>query len=669
MICQRNTMTSPRKRLATTKLRPFMGVDGEGCGVNRHGQQHYKLLCASRPGDLPYELFTGKRLTTRDCLNWICNLPPEPLLVGFGFGYDATQILRDLPSERLDRLFADKEAGPGQSRYTYFGDYAVEYLPKNYLRVCRTERGRITITDDLGNRHTHNTTKRVEGTTRTIYETFGFFQMSFLKALHSFDVGREHLALIERNKANRSEFVRITREIRRYCQLECELLAELMERFRAVCHANDLRPRTWNGAGKLAAAEHDRHGTITAAQIAGWIPPGVLQMAADAYYGGRFEVTRIGEIAGPIYEYDIGSAYPSAMRSLPCLLHGTWEPFNGSPPAKCIHVAYVAFSHPKDAPLCSLPIRKKDGRLFWPREGQGIYWSQELASARRMGARLRYTAGWRYVANCQCHSFDWIEARFAQRRALGDLQGYPVKLALNSLYGKLAQRIGSPRWGNLIWAGMITAITRAQLNDAARGAPDDVLMFATDGVFSRSPLPLPLGNGLGQWKLEGPHKRLFIVQPGIYWGARRPKTRGVPVSVLTEHTKTFEQRWRVWCGTMRGTAPPIVGIPVPLFTGLRLSHARGTAETTAAVWTKGCKDRCEKRPDCQVCREFSFDWSRKRATAPAWEGAYCVRTMPSPGAPDLVSVPHSANAAASYLIDSERALFDEQPDHVDLSPP
>ena len=654
--------------MSTRKLRPFLGVDGEGGGRNRHGQQHYLLLGAGQ-GIAP--LYTGKHLTTIECLEWICDLPPEPLLVGFSFGYDASQILRDLDPARIARLFADKPMGEGKSRYTYWGDYGIEYLPKNYLRVCRL-RTRLLPTGPNSKLVEHTT--REPNSARTIYETFGFFQSSFLKALQLFNIGAEHWQRIEKNKAERAGFTVITDEIAEYNRLECELLAELMESFRATCHAADIRPKTWNGAGKIASAEHAAHGTITAEAIAGLIPDGVLQMAADAYYGGRFEVTHVGEVAGPIYEYDIGSAYPAAMRRLPCLLHGTWQPFTGKPPPRSIHVAYVAFDHPADAPLCSLPIRKKDGRLFWPRKGQGIYWSYELHSARRLGARLTYTAGWAYVRNCQCRPFAWIKQRYKQRLALGkDARGYPLKLGLASLYGKLAQRIGAPRWGNLIWAGQITAITRAWLNDAARAAPADVLMFATDAVFSRAPLPLRLGSGLGQWEASE-HARLFIVQPGIYWGAKRPKTRGIPVSLFADHTKDFEQAWRLWCSTVGrvGAGPPQCGFAVPLFTGLRLAHARGKPETVGKWLTvpDACQQACQRRHGwhCQACRQWSFDWSRKRAPEPHWIAPNCVRTDPASGAADLVSVPHRANTA-SYLLDLERLQFDEQQEPVDLSPP
>lgn len=667
-------------------VRPFLGIDGEGCGRNRHGQQHYRLLTAAND-TFTATLFTGKPLSTVQCLDWICALPPGPILVGFAFGYDASQILRDLPPERLSNashrgIFDDKQWQRDQPRsshqvnvrYTWFGDFGIEYVPRNYLRVCRARRVRRADGS--------TTTASVEGSARTIYDTFGFFQMAFLKALQAYDIGADHWAMIERNKDLRASFTRITREIRHYNTLECQLLAELMTKFRTTCHDAELRPKTWNGAGKLAAAEHDKHATINRLEVRKRVPDGCLGMAADAYYGGRFETTRVGLINRRVWEYDINSAYPAAMRSLPCLLHGTWEMFTGAPPPNSLHVAYVRFDHPEGIALCALPVRHRQGHLLWPRQGQGVYWSCELNAARRLGATIEYTAGWRYVRHCQCQPFDWIDHRYRQRIALGkDARGYPIKLALNSLYGKLAQRIGNPRWHNLLWAGLITAQTRAMLIDAARQAPDAIVMLATDALFSIKPLQLTLGDGLGEWQ-EAKHKQLFICQPGVYWGAKRPKTRGVPVSELTKHTAKFERTWQRWCEgqkmldrVMGATwaeramldigqrdklaKPPSVRIPIPSFIGLRLAHARGKPET-ACRWIEG-ED---------AMREFSFSWLLKRG-AIRWDrhrGSCAGITAPHDGSPDLISVPHASSLAWSALNEA-RMTWEDQPEPVDFSPP
>lgn len=688
--------------------RPFCGVDGEGAGQDRLKRQLYLCL---RAGER--ELYTGQHLGTVACLDFLLGCDPNVILVGFSFGYDTTMILRDLPGERpddydpkkphekasrRDKLFLDKTAGSGHSRYTYWGDYGIEYLPRNYLRVCRTVP--VIRTKPDGTRTRGRAV--VKGSTRTVWDVFAFFQCKFTAALTDWDVGtlaqREWIAA---NKERRDTFETISQVERDYCALECELLADMMERFRVVCTEAEIMPRTWSGAGKLSEALHKMHGTITAAGVAEALKdvPDVLLAASQAYYGGRFEITRTGEIAGDsvsggnagVHEYDLKSAYPAMMQRLPCLIHGEWERVlwpdrmdrllvdivTGDEPDD-IFVAHTAFSHHSPTNLCGLPIRKKDGRLFWPMRGQGVYWSPEIVAALELGCRPNFpNGGWRYRKRCDCHPFDWVEALFQVRMSIGGGRGIVIKLGINGLYGKLAQRIGNPRYANLIWAGLITAMTRAALMTAAAESPDSIVMLATDALYSVVPLagvaiaPDMLG-GWAHKKLD----RMFVVQPGLYWGPEKPKTRGVNPSFFKGKTGEigtgpvlrppfgFEGQWAAWCEDARAAVPspaslipPVHELPLRLFTGLRLAQSRGKPDT-AGCWI----ERQQK---------FSFDWKGKR-TGREWISPHCVGHRPHPGAASLISEPHRATKALLAALDGaeiERAELDEQPDHIDLGPP
>ena len=175
--------------------KPFTGCDGEGAGTDELGRQLYLLF---RMGDR--ELFTGKHLTTSELLGFICEHSRDDILVGFSFGYDVTMILRDMPPEQQAKLFLPKDMGSGKSRYTWYKDFDVEYLPKQYLRVRRM-RWIDHVNEETGER----TRKRVPASeARTIFETFGFFQKSFVKVIHEFEVGTEEgRAMIVANKERR----------------------------------------------------------------------------------------------------------------------------------------------------------------------------------------------------------------------------------------------------------------------------------------------------------------------------------------------------------------------------------------------------------------------------------------------------------------------------------
>lgn len=689
---QRRKVTQQEKRNA----RPFVGCDGEGA-KDAVGRSRYVLF---RMGDRELHRH-GERLTTPELLQFIVDHPdPEAILVGFFFEYDISNILFDVPSRRdkadqpsrLERLLqVDLNAAAGAANpYTggwtdlRFPDYpvfGVQYVPRNFLKVSLRQWGY-----DPQAERWHMVT--VPGSTRTIYDTQGFFQCSFLKALELWEIGSEHHAAIARMKADRSIFAGLTDEIRRYCEIECGLLARMMEAFREQCIATGMVPQTWNGAGKIASALLKEHGAMPAARLAAVTPPGVIELAHAAYYGGRFETTRVGRLP-PVSEHDINSAYPAGMLKLPCLEHGTWIEQTGKQLAKLaqaqdgrdglsgeLFVARVRFSHPPDQFLCGLPFRSKTGRLSWPREGNGVYWSCEIRSAERLGATIEYKGGWRFVAQCDCVSHGFVADLYEQRLAIGkSVRGIPIKLGLNSIYGKKAQRIGKPTFANPIEAGLITALTRAKINDAivAAGDPRRVVMIATDGIYSvDGPIELDRGNRLGQWEVKQ-FPSLFIVRPGLYWppdrkGNVRGKTRGLSPKFFEPLIPKFEQAWDDWlatpsllpCFDKRSALPdpttvPVVPVPIETFVGVRLA-LRLNDPAQACQWIKR---------DVQV----RYSWVDKRAGVKRLGDALMLGALS--GDPEAHSHHYDPGAVlqTSAAFELDRMLIEALPDYLEIGPP
>jgi hypothetical protein len=236
-----------------------------------------------------------------------------------------------------------------------------------------------------------------------------------------------------------------------------------------------------------------------------------------------------------------------------------------------------------------LPFRQNGG-LFWPFQGTGWYWSVEIEAARRyLHTSFIVRDLWIARRGCDCRPFDWVRDLYEKRRQLGsDTRGYPLKLGLNSLYGKMAQRCGRGPYHDAVSAGLITAITRARLIEALAQDPTAVVMLATDAVFSRRPLALDIGAGLGQWEChEWPD--LFIAQPGVYWSpsdvSRQVKSRGAPRSVIGEAAPRFLEVWDEWQDLLRQPGSrdlilaerqiPSVPVTVRAFSGCRLALHRG----------------------------------------------------------------------------------------------
>ena len=613
---------------------PFIGVDGEGGGRDDEGRQHYLLLRSSGTHGDARELWRDNQpLPTRDCLEFILGLPKDAIAVWFFGTYDATQILRDLPPERIARLFQPTE--PGRSPYTYWSGYAIDFRPRQYFRVARTY--------DDGRRM-----RVVPGSSRTVNEVGGFFQAAFLKVVKDWNVGTPHQhELIAASKEARDTFELLGQTERTYCLLECKLLARLMTRFRETCREAGTMPVAWRGAGHIAAALHRDHGTAKRSQIKRSLT--MARHANAAYYGGRFEITTVGRVPGPIYEYDINSAYPAAMRHLPCPHHTRWRKLSrDADRTGLLYIARVHFRHAFGTPLCGLPIRHK-GHLFWPREGEGTYWSPEIDAAIAAGASVEFLEGYYAETRCDCPGFGWVEQLYETRRQLGkSTRGYPLKLGINGLYGKLAQRLGGAPFRDLVAAGLITAYCRAQLIRAYALAPHEIVMMATDSIFSRVPLPLDIGPRLGQWELKERPTGLFVVQPGVYWSPGSetlPKTRGIPQSQIIKHRDHFEALWHAWANGDLADRPPTYPVAIRSFIGHRAALARGKPQMAGAWIT--------------AAREISFDWKNKRETAAELLDG-CAVTSPFAGYPGLISEPFDP-AALTELRETEMEL-EAQPD-------
>jgi DNA polymerase type B, organellar and viral len=331
-----NVKKNREGRRNRAKVRPFMAVDGEGGGTDALGRQNYFLMVASgqTSGEEHVLHRQGKPLSTRDCLEFILSLPADHRLVGYGIGYDVTQILRGIKPPTLRQILNPRQGKNGPC-YTYWGDYAIAYQQGQYFRVARIDRsGRKPSI--------------VKGSCRTVNETLGFFQCTFVKAISNWNIGTaKERGVIAENKMRRDEFSELTDEIIKYCKLECLYLAMLMSEFREVCKAAGILPQQWRGAGWLASALLKKHGVpkrpLTDKEAAALAErkqsknpkpseprrperdPKFEIAANAAFYGGRFEVSAIGPVPGPLFQYDLNSAFPAAMPHLPCPLHTRWE--------------------------------------------------------------------------------------------------------------------------------------------------------------------------------------------------------------------------------------------------------------------------------------------------------------------------------------------------------
>jgi hypothetical protein len=437
-------------------------------------------------------------LTTRQCFDFLLSLPQRHLVVGFSINYDVAMWLRWVPRDSLEYLWKR-----GRMRWN---EYSVQWAPGKYFNL-----------------------KHDDGRKVRIYDVFGFFQHSFVSALQEWKVGTtEEVSRIAEMKASRAQFSDESAEqMLAYCLEECRLLVEMMGKLRDALIEGGIPIEQWYGAGAIAAAIMKKEGVKKYLER---LPPEKYSIPImSAYFGGRFELYRSGEHMG-VYTYDIRSAYPHIMRSLPCLTHATYRESKGFIESEW-GLYEVEWNVSKSAPWPPFPFRLRDRRIIYPYSGKGWYHASEVrAAVRAFGSAITIRSSIIIDLHCPdglCQPFGFIPAYFKFRSLLkerGSQAQLTIKLGLNSLYGKTAQGVGfigpdnearKPPFQSYLWAGMITAGTRAMLLDAIRQAPEDILWTATDGLVSRVPLWLECGEELGKWESSYADV-VFSVQSGVY---------------------------------------------------------------------------------------------------------------------------------------------------------
>jgi hypothetical protein len=224
--------------------------------------------------------------------------------------------------------------------------------------------------------------------------------------------------------------------------------------------------------------------------------------------------------------------------------------------------------------------RDAKGNIYRPHQTEGWYWLHELHAARNARIVDTYSISecYSYIP-CDClPPLREVRDIYALRTQVGKKTplGIACKLVPNSLYGKFAQSIGNPKYGNPIYASLITAGCRTMILNAIATHPkgtQDVLMVATDGVYFRNSHPsLPITGALGHWDHDE-KRNLCLFKPGVYWDEKARdnirkgispvfKSRGVSARDFGEHILEIDGIFATFTELERYRAWPYIEFPV-----------------------------------------------------------------------------------------------------------
>jgi len=528
--------------------RRWVGLDGEGITLGTPhsysascvitGEKHRYISMSYRAADgWGDEIENREGLSTKDCLHFILSTPKSVKIAAYGFGYDLTKILEDLPPELIYFLTHPERRAyhTGHSRVQYrpvFWEGFSLDLFNTKFRVGYADEDKIGRRGYTGRNH------------RIVYDLVKFYQAKFVTACKNWDVGtpqeRDTMRIMKNDRRNLIKYTQ--QEVLDYSNKECVWLAELAQKLDDACEETGIKlGASYFGAGSIAKALMRSWG-LKGQMVE--LPPEIADLARIAFFGGRFEIALRGIIERLVHDWDISAAYPYQIFMLPCLQCGRWSKTTDIDRVQQASAALVNYKLDrwKGAlpPWGPFPFRDSDGTIPFPIEsGGGWLHKSEFLAGLKLFPNVRFKGAWVYETPCNHKPFEKISDVYLERIRIGkEGAGIVLKLGTNAIAGSIMQTVGTRPYHNSVWAGMITAGTRAQLLEmlGQHEKWSDVIMMATDGLWGfadvKAPKPVETGTDvdvieektgkkihkpLGGWEHDEFKEGVFMARPGIYF--------------------------------------------------------------------------------------------------------------------------------------------------------
>lgn len=342
-----------------------------------------------------------------------------------------------------------------------------------------------------------------------------------------------------------------------YCILDAKLTQQLTEFWLDKFYKSfGVYPKKFHSAGTIAMQY--LHTKLEKWSSFFTAPYEVQKLAYKSYFGGRFEVLKRGTFKN-VFHYDINSAYPYVMSILPDFTDGEWIDVKEE---KDVNFDYFGFyeievkvNEKVIAPFLFRPDEKLS--IFMPKgEFKTFTTSSELKVAlEKYDVELLSVKGVYFIPNKKGkNQFNEIIENMYQERLNQKDEGqkHVYKIIINSIYGKTAQTKPVPtNFFSPVVTSSITGMCRAMLLEAVANNKNDVIAFATDGIFSTKPLKVPVTPNkkiLGEWSFEF-HRDFTIFMSGIYsfnyydhktrqWN-RQTRSRGFKIRCLKDSGETY----------------------------------------------------------------------------------------------------------------------------------
>lgn len=442
----------------------------------------------------------------------------------YNLTYDAEVILK-LLGDRLNSYKSNR-------RLVFkWNDYKLEYIPSKKFAIRK-------------------------GHHSSVFFDIAQFYHAKLSDAYQNNIGKlddEYLQM----KSKRAEFSprfyrRSTSQVRQYCIADCKLTKELAEHWIKLFHnAFGFYPSRWISSGYISEKVLINN-KIEIPKFDS-IPYSVNDLAYRSYFGGRFEMLKRGFI-GTAYLYDINSAYPFALTQFPDLSKGKWFKRKSIHPDAKIGFFRIMADIPDCEYVPPFPYRK-NGLLIFPTGKFETYVTLAELQACKNKKWFKILDSYQFVPNSLVYPYkDFIEKLYLKRLELkrkGDPMQLPIKIILNSIYGKTGQKTNR-RIGNMfnpVLFAFITGFTRAKLYRFVikNQIEKETVAFATDSICVTKKLDVD-SERLGDFSLSNSADDVYYLQNGFYRFDGKWKQRGLGKlgSKEIENFETVERKGKLY---------------------------------------------------------------------------------------------------------------------------
>lgn len=413
----------------------------------------------------------------------------------------------------------------------HYQNYTIEYIPQKKIAIRKGHHSSVFFDiaqyyhESLYNAYLHNIGKLPEWYTN---------------------------AKNNRSHYTRYYYKRYPYKVRKYCLQDCTYTKQLSEHWiKVFFEAFGFYPQRFISSGYLA--EKVLINNKINIPLFGETPFAINEFAWRCFYGGRFEIIKRGFI-GDAHLYDINSAYPYALTCIPDITKGKWKKSKTLSNDALLGFFKIDCDIPDLKYIPPFPF-KANKQLFFTSGKFTTYCTLAELKSCNDPSFYKILESYQYFDDNPTYPYkEFIESIYNKRLKFKEQNNplqLPLKIILNSIYGKTAQRVGN-RMGNLfnpIIASTITGMTRAMLYDFVKKheIEHDIVSFATDSIITTKKLDVD-STKLGDFSHEHSASDVYVLQNGIYRFNGDWKKRGIGNlgKKKIEHLETIEKDGKLY---------------------------------------------------------------------------------------------------------------------------